>query len=106
MTYTFTIGAQATFPANFTFVGLNVKHINIDGSEGTPNGTALGYRTNTEQSFTYSSYGCRPKIQIKRDYALSGKSCTITETIEGRTSFVIPAPTMFLPNGNCIAPPL
>jgi hypothetical protein len=104
--YSFAMAPQSQFPANFSFVALNVKHINLDGSEGTPNGAGMGFAGNFVSTFTHRVRGCKPKIQIKRDYALSGKSCTITETIEGRTSFVIPAPTMFLPNGNCVAPPL
>lgn len=103
--YTFALAPQSQFPASFSFVSVNVKHINIDGSDGTPDGAGMGFGGSLQPTFTYRSYGCRPKIRIKRDYALSGKSCTITETIEGRTSFVIPAPIVNA-SGNCTAPPL
>lgn len=104
-TYSFAMAPQSQWPASFSFVGINVHHVNLDGTEAAGNGASMGFGANSVTTFSYAAYGCRSKIRIKRDYALSGKSCTITETIEGRTSFVIPPPTV-LANGNCVAPPL
>jgi hypothetical protein len=101
--YTFTLAPQATFPAGFSFVALNLDHIGIDNSLDK-DGTALGFETGDKQTFTMTVSGCRPNIRIRRTYAISGITCTSDETITGRTSFTIPAPTV---NSNsCVAPPL
>lgn len=105
VSYSFTLAPMSQWPQSFSFVGLNVRHINLDGSDGTPNGASMGFGPNSVTSFTYNAPGCHPKLRVKRDYALSGKSCTITEVIDARTSFVIPPPVV-MPNGNCTAPPL
>jgi hypothetical protein len=105
VSYEFTLAPQSAFPSSFSFIGLNVRHINIDGSEGTPNGEFMGFGTTKKQMFTYTQYGCRPRIRIKAEYALSGKSCTREETIDGRTDFVLPAPIVNA-DGTCTVPPL
>ena len=79
--------------------------IDIDGTEGTTNGKLMGFGPNNSTTFTHSVFGCRPKIKIKRDYALSGLSCEREEVIEGRTSFTIPAP-IINGDGSCTVPPL
>lgn len=102
--YTFSLPPQSEFPDNFSFIGLNVRHINIDGSTGTANGAFLGFRATDKQTFTHVVNGCRPKIKIKVEYALSGIGCMREETIEGRTDFVLPVP--IVSGGSCTVPPL
>ena len=102
--YTFTLAPQAQFPANFSFVAVNVKHVKLDGAFATSDGEFMGFSANAKQTFTYRQYGCRPRIIVKREYAISGKSCSYEEEITGRTDFVIPAPTVT--TSGCTAPPL
>jgi hypothetical protein len=102
--YNFTLAPQSSFPANFSFIGLNVRHINLDGSTGTPNGAFMGFRASDKQMFTLTASGCRPKIKIKVEYALSGIACMREEIIEGRTDFVLPAP--IVSGSSCTVPAL
>ncbi len=104
--YAFTLPPSPQWPAWLTAVSVNVKHINIDGTPGTPNGAALGYGTtfpNLKQIFLHRVHGCRPKIEIDRQYILgNGGSCTRTDVVEGRLSFELPLPTMTA--AGCTAP--
>jgi hypothetical protein len=102
--YTITLAPANGFPPAFTAVAINVKHINTDGSEAASNGAFLGFSTTTQQSFRYTVFGCKPKLRIKRDYAISGKSAHAEEVVT-RTNIVIPAPVAN-GNGTYTAPPL
>jgi hypothetical protein len=104
--YTFKLPPQGQWPAAINAVGVNVQHIKIDGTFGTPGGDTLGYGNATlKQSFTYKQWGCRPKIEIERHYIVNFKSCKRTDVVEGKTSFVIPPPIINA-DGSCTAPPL
>lgn len=106
--YAFTLPPQAQWPASVLAVTLNVRHIGVDGTQGTPNGETLGYSTvfgPLKTIFLYKQYGCRPNIEIKRQYLLQGgKQCTASDTVMGKLSFQIPVPT--LTSSGCTAPPL
>ena len=102
LTYTFTLDPAAMWPTGM-IVGLNVQHINLDGSETyqNSNGALLGFGANAMSTFSFVVEGCQPDIRIKRDYGLAGVTCQATDTITGRTSFTIEPPTMS--NGTCSA---
>lgn len=102
--YKFTLAPQAMFPASFSFMAVNTRHIALDGQEKI-DGAFLGFGANDEQVFTSRVRGCRPHIRVKREYALSGKSCVLEETFTGRTDFTIPAPVLNA-DGSCTAPPM
>jgi hypothetical protein len=102
VTYTFTLDPNE--PANFSFVGLNIQHINLDGSE-TSNGRDGGILNLTSNKLTFQFYGCKPHIRVSREYALSGIDCQAEDTYTDRTDFTIPAPTVN-DDGSCTAPPL
>jgi hypothetical protein len=104
LTYNFTLAAQGGFPASFNFVGVNVRHIAIDGTEEI-DGEFLGFGPNNGVVFVKRVRGCRPKIKVKREYALSGETCVIEETFTGRVDFVVPAPIVNA-DGSCTAPPM
>jgi hypothetical protein len=103
--YTLTLAPQNMFPTSFSYVGVNVSHIAIDGTAGPVSGEFLGFTAPKKPTFTFGTYGCKPKLRVKRNYALSGKSCVADEIVVGRTSITIPAPIVN-PDGNCTAPPL
>jgi hypothetical protein len=104
VTYTFTLDPNQ--PANFSFVGLNIQHINIDGTE-TFNGRDGGFLRNVagQNTLTFHFYGCKPHIRVKREYALSGLDCIAEDTYTDRTDFTIP-PATINGDGSCTAPPL
>jgi hypothetical protein len=93
-----------TWPTQFTFLGVNVNHIDIDGSDEQSNGFFLSFNAG-QNTKTFTVYGCQPNIRIKRDYALSGQSAQSTQTITDRTNFVIPPPVQN-PDGSWTSPPL
>lgn len=105
VTYTFALAPQETFPASFSFVTVNVRHVGVDGEEGEPGGDFMGFSGSSVTSFDHVAYGCRAHLRIRREYALSGRSCSLEQVIEGRTAFVIPAPIVDA-SGDCTAPPL
>jgi hypothetical protein len=104
VTYKFTLAPQSMFPPAFTLVALNVRHVEIDGGE-QPDGAFLGFGANTSPMFTKRVFGCRPHIKVKREYALSGKSCVLEEVFTERTDFTVPAPIVNA-DGSCTAPPM
>jgi hypothetical protein len=103
--YMFALDTAATWPSNFSFVVVNVRHIDIDGTDEKTDGEFLGFRANDKQTFVFSVFGCKPHIQIKVEYALSGKACEQMQTVTDRTSFTIPPPIINA-DGSCTAPPL
>jgi len=103
--YMFQLDPAATWPPNFSIVAVNVRHIDIDGTDEKTDGEFMGFGSNVHTTFTFAVFGCKPNIRIKREYALSGKSCEITETITDRTTFTIPPPIINA-DGSCTAPPL
>ena len=102
--YTFRLDPNATWPSNFSFVALNVRHRNIDGTQELTDGEFLRLSPPESATWVYRVYGCRPNIEVKRDYALSGIGCQGTDTITDRTEIIIPVPN--LADGDCTAPPL
>lgn len=101
--YKFTLAPQAGFPASFTFVAINVLHTGIDG-ETRRDGAFLGFRATDKQSFVFPVFGCRPNLEIKLEYALSGDSCTFEQTVTTKTDFVIQPPVLAA-DGSCTVPP-
>lgn len=105
LNYKFTLPPQNQFPTDFQYVTLNVNHIKLDGTEDTTNGEFMGFGPNEKQVFVESAYGCKPKIRVRREYAVDFKTCKYDEIVTGREEIVIPAPVVN-PDGSCSAPPL
>jgi len=86
---TYTFDASTVDWSTVSFVTINVNHINLDGSRAMTAGARLDRRTPT---FTTRVYGCAPRIEVRRDYAFSGRSCAYTDTVT-RTDITIPSVT-------------
>jgi hypothetical protein len=105
--YTFTLDPAATWPPAFSFIGLNVQHIDLDGTENpsNSNGAFLGFGANAMVMFSWTVEGCRPHVRVKRDYAVSGVACQTTDTVTDRKDFLL-EPPIINSDGTCTAPPL
>lgn len=100
-TVTYTFDASAASFADTNYIALNFNHIDLDGTRGTTNSALLMSGATTAM---YSSYGCEPRIEIRRTYSMrGGVTCMYTDEVR-RTNITIPMAT--LSGGSCTAPAL